>query len=44
MDWRAKFHRQAQSASDEKEDLILFYHSVSDKHIAGNARVVKEAT
>ena len=27
----------------KKGDLVLFYHSVSDKHIAGIARVVKEA-
>ena len=27
----------------KKGDLVLFYHSASDKHIAGIARVVKEA-
>jgi predicted RNA-binding protein with PUA-like domain len=27
----------------KKDDLVLFYHSVTDKHIAGIARVIKEA-
>ena len=27
----------------KKDDLVFFYHSVTDKHVAGIARVVKEA-
>ena len=27
----------------KKDDLVLFYHSVTDKHVAGIAKVVKEA-
>src|SRR2546425_11964311 len=27
----------------KKGDLVLFYHSVTDKHVAGIAKVVKEA-
>lgn len=27
----------------KKSDAVLFYHSVSDKHVVGIARVVKEA-
>jgi predicted RNA-binding protein with PUA-like domain len=26
-----------------KGDLVLYYHSVSDKHVAGIARIVREA-
>ena len=29
--------------SMKKGDLVLYYHSVSDKHVAGIARVAKEA-
>jgi predicted RNA-binding protein with PUA-like domain len=43
LGWSAQFSGKKQSESDEKNDLVLFYHSNEGKEVVGVAKVVKES-